>query len=287
MALFTKKPTGRSPRPRSRKPNINTYYRAEQKPADSPFVQKPPKKNVRKFLFGFADVIILAILILALVYSLAVRSNPKVEANNFSYHTQTEYAAAARTQFSSFKNRNKITFDETGIVQSLQKQFPEISAVQVELPIFSEQPVLHLTVSMPSFTLNSQQTSLIVDSDGVAVAPTSAINIRGLPAIIDSSGYPAKAGSQVLSADSVDFVNTLIAQCRRAKVPITSLTLPAEPQELQLRTKDAGYFVKFYLGGDAMQETGQFLAARQHFEKNHQPPAQYLDVRVSGKIFYK
>jgi hypothetical protein len=63
--------------------------------------------------------------------------------------------------------------------------------------------------------------------------------------------------------------------------------LPPKAQELDLRASDQSYYVKFYLGGDAMIQTGQYLAARQKFAQTKQQPGEYLDVRVSGKIFYK
>ncbi len=287
MAAFSKKNPSRAPQTRSQRTPINTYYRSKEKSSNSPFVKKPAKKPVRKFILVFLDLIILAILVLGLLYSLALKASPVVEANDFSYHTKATYAAAGRVQFGRFQNRNKLTFNETSVIKALQSRFPEISAAQVELPFFSEQPVLHLTVAEPSFILSSSKSSLIVDSAGVAVGPAASFPIKGLPYVIDDSGYIAKAGSQVMGSDAVDFINSVMNQCRRAKIPIASLVLPAQPQELQLRTKDSGYYVKFYLGGDALQETGQFLAARHHFSQIHQPPSQYLDVRVSGKIFYK
>lgn len=287
MALFDKKLSERSPRPKSPRPAVNTYYRSESKAADSPFVKKPPKRPARKFVLGFLDVLVLAALLVILFYALALKPDPAIEANDFSYHSKAAYSAAASAQFSRFKNHNKVTFDESAVVKSLQTKFPEITAVQVELPFFSEQPVLRLTIAKPDFVLDSPESSLVVDSAGVAVAPVADVNVKGLPVINDNSGYIAKAGSQALSSDSASFINTLIAQCKHAKVPIASLTLPAAPQELQLRTKDSAYYVKFYLGGNVMQETGQYLAARAHFTQTHQPPAEYLDVRVPGKIFYK
>ena len=287
MARFRKSDTGRNPQLKSGRAQVNTYYRSESRSKRSPFVKKQPKRQVRKFFFGFLDIIILGLLLLALLYSLALKDNPIIDANDFSFHPKAAYAAAGRVEFSKFKNRNKLTFDEAAVAKAMEARFPEISSVQVELPFFSEKPVLHLAISKPSFVLNSQGNTMIVDTAGTAVSPTASLKLKSLPVVSDESGFTAKAGTQVMSTDSVDFINNLLAQCRRAKVPVASLALPSSPQELLLRTKDTGYYVKFYLGGDALQETGQFLAARRHFLQIHQPPTQYLDVRVSGKIYYK
>jgi hypothetical protein len=36
-----------------------------------------------------------------------------------------------------------------------------------------------------------------------------------------------------------------------------------------------------------MQQAGQFLATRNQFNDTNTQPAEYLDVRVPGKVFYK
>jgi hypothetical protein len=63
--------------------------------------------------------------------------------------------------------------------------------------------------------------------------------------------------------------------------------LPPSAQEIDLYTSDKSYLTKFYLGGDVLQQSGQFLAARNHFKEIGEDPATYLDVRVQGKIFSK
>jgi len=90
-----------------------------------------------------------------------------------------------------------------------------------------------------------------------------------------------------VSASSAKFINTVIAQSKRANVPIVSFVLPNTAQEVDLRTSDKPYYVKFYLGGDALIQTGQFLAARHQFDATNSQPSEYLDVRVAGKIFYR
>jgi hypothetical protein len=108
-----------------------------------------------------------------------------------------------------------------------------------------------------------------------------------LTEVTDQSGFSANAGQQVMSADSVKFVNALVAQLKHANVPISEIILPPLAQELNLKISDRPYYVKFYLGGDVLQQTGQFLATRKQFSQTNTQPAEYLDVRVPGKIFYK
>lgn len=290
MALLkkTSEPGQRGSKNYRRRP-LTTYYRSEgAQGSSSPFNKKPPPKNRRKLFAGAADLVLLAILILALANSLLISSAPKVTVTSTAYRSLSDYQPKVKQSFGGVGNRNKISFNETGVIKGIQAQFPEVSAVQIELPFFSQQPKVTLAVAPPVFRLNSAGHSLVVDSQGLAVAEAQSIaSSSKLPVIDDQSGFQASAGRQVLSTQAVDFINYLIKQCRVAKVPLASLTLPVSPQELDVKTADQPYFIKFYLAGDPQVEVGQFLSTRHQFSQAGVTPNTYLDVRVSGKIFYK
>ena len=268
---------------------MNYYRRGPAESGASPFARKSAKTSrARKYFVRSLDIVILIILLVGAVYSLLIKPTPKVQINNLAYHPAVVYQTAAAKDFSALKNRNKVTFNEESLSVSLRKQFPEISSVSVELPIFSETPVVRLNIAKPSFFLASGNLDYIVDSQGVA---TSAIpkltRSASLVTLTDQSGFAAHIGGQVLSAQSVSFINNLLAQTTYANVPVKSLVLPPQALELDLRTTDQSYYVKFYLGGDPLLQAGQFLAARHNFSQSGQQPSQYLDVRVPGRIFYK
>jgi hypothetical protein len=288
MPLFNKNKQPRTRKSPAVRSPITTYYRAAGKTDASPFVKKTPKPSRRKYILGFFDIVLLVVLVAGLAYSLMIKPDPMVSLNDDSFHPLSVYQAEAKKQLQQLKNRNKITFSEQSFKNTLQARFPEISAVSIELPIFGEKPKINLSIARPSFQLNTRGTNLIVNNNGIAVSNAAALpKLKKLLTINDQSGYSVKPGSKILSASAVAFINTLIAQCQHAGVPISALTLPQLPQEIDLRASDQPYFVKFYLGGDALTQVGQFLAARAHFKQTGQFPAQYLDVRINGKIFYK
>ncbi|HET9721522.1 MAG TPA: hypothetical protein VFP32_00630 [Candidatus Saccharimonadales bacterium] len=289
--LFSDRPRN-APRPRRSAGHgqLTTYYRADANPSssNSPFKPQPAKKSHRKLLLGIVDIALIIALVFVVGYSLIVNPSPNVIANSYAYHPAQSYASAASAQLGSLKNHNKISFNEQAVILALQKQFPEISGAQVELPFFSQKPTIRLNIAEPSFKLTSGGQTYIIDSQGIVVAKaTDMPNVKNLPSVVDQSGFSANVGKRVLDYSAVGFINTVIAQCQKAKVPISQLTLPPLPQEMDLRTTDQPYYVRFYLGGDPMVQTGQFLALRNQFSKNHNAPSQYLDVRVDGKVFFK
>jgi hypothetical protein len=291
MRLKTKNQKGRRPlnQGRARSP-LTSYYRGQNlsdEPA-SPFKRKTPKRKFKGYFYGVLDIILAALLIIVLAYSLMVSPHPTVHANDTTFHSLNDYQAAASAQLSSLNNRNKITFNQSALAASLKKRFPEIRAVAVELPLFSEKPTINLAVDGPSFKLFSQGTTFIIDSSGRAV--TKAANspkFYSLPLVNDDSGFRTSTGQQIMGGNEVNFIKSLLLQTKKAGIKVNSLTLPKVAQELDLRAQDQPYFVKFYLDGDVLAQTGQYLAARHHFSETNQQPSQYLDVRVPGKVFYK
>lgn len=268
---------------KKRAPATN-HYRQRERTA-SPFQKKATPKAGR--LSRLVDLCLIAVVGFCLVYTLAVRGQPKVVSNTFIYHPKNVYVESATREFSALRDRTKITFDEAGAAVSLKKEFPEISTLRIELPIFGERPVLHLLVAVPELILSSSGQSYVISSDGVAVGLSSDFKqISNLPTISDQSGFKTATGLKVLGSSEISLVNQLIDACKASKIPIAQLTLPPRAKEIDLQTKDKPYIVKFNLDGDPKIQIGQFLAARHQFA-NGGDPASYLDVRVAGKIFYK
>ncbi len=291
MVNFRRSHRGRGSRISRRSPL--RYYRSGTPPDKSPF-QRASQQKRRGFLTKALDWLVIIIIAAGIVYSLLLRPDPIMAVNSKAYRSTDTYRQATAKTLASLKNRNKLTFDENGLSSALKQKFPEISNVSVDLPLFGQVPTIHITVAQPSLILKaaegspSQSEHFIIDAKGVVAGPQSSYpTIKGLPLITDETGFKAQVGRSVLSLSDVNFILTIVAQAKKAGVPIASLSLPKLAQELDLRTTDRAYFVKFYLGGDGLTQSGQFLAARQQFDQTNMQPHQYLDVRVTGKIYYQ
>lgn len=266
---------------------VNAYYgqRSETETA-SPFIARAKKRTSRLLVWIFDSLLILAILV-AFVYSLLVRPSAKLSVSNDTFHSQAEYQVVVNKQLTTLKDRNKITFDEASLSSAIERSFPEVESVDIELPILGEQPIVHLKIGKPAFFIRSSGKDYLLSANGVAVGYKSDYpNIGKLVQITDKSGFEVNVGKPILSTDNINFLNTLLAELARSQVPIKELVLPNSPAEADLYTQDAAYYTKFYMGGDAIIQSGQYLAARNSF-KSQPAPSQYLDVRVAGKIFYK
>lgn len=292
-----KKPRARVSATRNNQNSKQRYYNAPPRAADSsPFARKPKTPRPRpvqvgskRRLFRRAKAIfIVIVLAIGLAYGLIVKPEAKISVNDSSYHPLADYNAAANKTLTALRNKTKLTIDKNGINKELKRQFPEIRLVNISVPVYSQVPTFKIDIAAPTFNLKSNNVLYIVGSNGVVVSDSSQLQgADNLPTLIDQSGFEATPGKQVLGTEAITFINSLLAQCKKASVAISSLTLPDSPQALHLQAEGSAYFVKFDLGGDVSLQTGQYLAAKHKFDTENSQPSQYLDVRVDGKIYYK
>jgi hypothetical protein len=271
-----------------------TYYRSGPPDAPSPFKKAEAPRKRRLWPGRLLDWAIITAAVLLAVYGLSLNSKTEVEASSEAYRPQAVYEQAASQITSGLKYRSKLTFDEKALSDSLRRQFPEINSVSANLSLFSRNPKLSIAVAEPSLIFQGTEGTygvnlkMVIDAKGTVIGPVADFtSIKNLPLVYDETGFGARKGEAALSRSDVNFILTVIAQAKKNKVPIKSLTFPKSAQELDLRTADKPYYVKFYLGGDPLLQSGQLLAARHQFEQSDKQPKQYLDVRVAGKIFYK
>ncbi len=288
MKLFKRpRPTGRQSAPAGAKPRLTQYYQTRPPTATPP--PRPRRRGGwRDRLRQLIRRLVWLTLAALFIYNLLLAPPAKVSVDNALYRPASFYSEAVDRELGRLTNRNKLTVDVAAIQKRLKAQAPEIATVSINTPIIGRTSSVKLHIAAPALLLNAQNGAYLVDEQGLAVAKAESLPaLNNLPRLDDQSGLPAQIGQPILNTSAIAFVNTLISQTKHAGVAVAALSLPPLAQELDLTTSDRGYRVKFYLGGDALTQTGQFLAARHSFDASGNQPAEYLDVRVAGKIFYK
>lgn len=265
-----------------------TYYRSNDDVRSSPFSSNKKSVKPKKYIFGAIDLLIVVLLLAAFIYSLKVDNKADISISSQAYRPPTAYQAVAKTELQKVKNSNKLSINETEIINNLKISLPEISSGKLELPLISHQPKLLLNISPPAMVLSSQGRSYIISRDGVNVGDRSEFaRQQDVPEVIDQSNYQLNKGKQALGRDEAEFIAILWQKAHSTNIGIESLVLTNKPMELVMYLKQEPYFVKFHTGGEPAIQIGQFLAAKRQFESTNNKPSEYLDVRVQGKIFYK
>jgi hypothetical protein len=187
-------------------------------------------------------------------------------------------------------NKNKLTINTGHIQDKMRKQFPELTDVMVSVPFVGMTPVVHVTPGVPVLLLNAGSQLYALDIAGRALIRASEVpNIEklDLPVVVDNSGLAVTAGKPALPASNVAFITEVIGQLQAKGLTITSVTLPAGTSEMDVRVSGVGYLAKFNLQGDGRVEAGSYLATKAQLEHTHTVPADYIDLRVEGRAYYK
>jgi|SRR3989344_856186 len=300
MAMFGrhKKLSNRSRRPiveRLEKQPVFSYYgqhRSKQSRRPSQVLNK--RIGLRPWWHFVPSIISITAITISLVYMLGLSANPKVISQGNSsllLHPIGDYQKAAQQQFeSSWLNRSKITVNTSAIAGQLKDKFPELADVSITLPLIGRRPVVYILPSPLELVLKTQSGNFVINHQGKAVLdlgrriPTSS---QTLPIVTDQSGLDVKVGQTAIPASYVDFTSTVLQQLRAKQFLVDSIVLPARSFELDVRLRGQLYTIKMNLQNDATQQIGTFLAAEQKLTQSDQIPADYFDVRVPGRIYYK
>ncbi len=236
-------------------------------------------------------------LVLGGLYSLFSGTDPKMillqdKATAYFLQDPDVYRRSVQDTLSaSIFNRNKLTVDTSSVRQNLLSNYPEIKHVSGVLPIIGGQQQVFIEPYKPSFILTTtDHNAFLLDATGRALASTSQISdIDSLhvPIMQDQSGISVKLGSRALPSRTVSFTQTVVAALAAKGVTASSLVLPRTVYELDVYIAGKPYFVKFNLQGDPLQGAGTYLATKQRLEKDKQPVAAYIDVRVAGRAYYR
>lgn len=260
--------------------------------------EQPLKRQRRKrWWHKLSNLMLMALALALLVVSLGLTNEPKIivsgdSSSQIFLRNMSAYQQAANHAFAASPlNGNKVTVNASGISQSLHQQFPELEAVSVSLPTIGHRPVLYIQPATPKLVLTTQTgAAFVIDRSGRAVISTQQVaHFQDLhvPTVSDQSGLQIKAGQIALDSSSVVFISEVIKQMQAKSITPDTFTLPSGGGELDAKVSGAPYTVKFNIRGNAREEAGTFIAVKQQLDGEHKQPGQYIDVRVSGRAYYK
>lgn len=234
-------------------------------------------------LVGLAVICLLKVLLLSTSPKVIVVGNTAV-AKTYLQPVSTYETAAHKILNGSLTNRTKLTVNLDGAAAALQKEFPELQTVSLDVPLVGSRPIVYVQVAQPTVILQNPHGNYALNSGGVVLARLSNVP-GGIPVVADQSGAMPRPGKQFLPSSEVAFIHTVAYQFKAAHMGITTFVLPANtPYELDVRPDGHAYIVRFNLQEDAMTQSGAAIATLQQVA---QKPASYIDVRVPDRVYYK
>jgi hypothetical protein len=183
---------------------------------------------------------------------------------------------------------SRLTFllDQSSLSNFVSAKLPEVA--NVSHGTMAGIGVTSFTITMRSpvagWQINGQQ--YYVDSSGIPFKE----NYFSSPSvqITDNSGISYKVGTTAIASNRfLGFVGRVVALTKASGYTVTQALLPPNTtRELELRLKETSYYVKLSIDRPAGEQIEDMVSAIKYFTARGQSP-QYIDVRVSGKAFFK
>ncbi len=149
----------------------------------------------------------------------------------------------------------------------------------------SNRPIVYVQPATPSLVLRSRHGDYVLNQSGLTLSSARTLP-AGVVQVVDQSGQTPKPGMQTLPSSTITFVQMVAFQFKAAKLPINNFILPANaPYELDVRLTGQPYVIRFNLQEDARVQSGAAIGTVQQLKGAM--PAQYIDVRAPGRVYYK
>lgn len=295
---------GRRDVQRSPQANVFSYYASrnpsEVAPRSRMDRKVTPRRNrlIGKFALAYVPSYLAGLaLLVCLVYVSTLSSQPNihitgtadkktliVNADTYEYEIQ-------QLLLSSLLNQSKLLINTDKLASEIESNFPELGDVSIVLPVVGRRPIIEVRPARQAIVLGAEDGPFIVDTKGRVLATTSEVDSYlwdDLPRVQDQSGLRSERGKIALTSEAVAFIREVSYQLKEKRIPVQSLALPVtSANELRVRVQGKPYFVKLDVRGEGRQQVGTYIAVKQRLEKDGTVPAQYIDVRVPEKAFYK
>lgn len=187
---------------------------------------------------------------------------------------------------SSLLNQNMLLVSTDQINKQLKINNYQVAKAEVSRIPFNTIKVT-ITEQKPSILWKSNGVLSILTEDGRAYAGEPNDELKAsLPTVVDATNLPAKAGEKVVAESFMKFVNTINTTLPTKGVKVTQYEVQETTTEIFVVTQD-GYRLRFDTTRPAQEQITDLETVLDSLKKQGKKPAEYIDLRINGKVFYK
>jgi cell division septal protein FtsQ len=192
--------------------------------------------------------------------------------------TQTRKLIAA-----TWRQGNLVTLDSRELESDLAASDPLLRDVEVKRR-WLHTVMVTVALKQPSIGWSTGNQVFLLDRDGTVIGAFPAGST--LPVVTDGSNLPVEVGKRVTTARFTDFVTGVQKALTDAKVGVTGLSVGETTLDLTVQT-NRGYRLVFDTGRGVNEEMADYKAVANLLASQKKTPAEYIDLRVAGKAYYK
>ncbi|HEY6736468.1 MAG TPA: cell division protein FtsQ/DivIB [Candidatus Saccharimonadia bacterium] len=178
---------------------------------------------------------------------------------------------------------NVLLVDTDAIKTRLLQVDPTLKSVEISRTLPHTLYVAAI-LKQPSVAWLSGNQLYVLDADGTVIASNPADN--SLPVVVDGSNVPVRVGERAASRRFVDFVSQLLPALAARGVQATKLSIAETTLDLTVDT-NKGYRLVFDTGREVPDEFVDYDAVMRTIAAQKKVVAEYVDLRIAGKAYYK
>lgn len=258
---------------------------------NEPAGQKGSKQFSRKFSWKrlirpTIYVVILAIFLYAITASSLLRVND-IEVEGAVTISSEDVRRQVENVISSSPISQNVIFVPLGeISDKLKTDNYQIATVKIDR-VFPTGLKVTISEQKPNILWKSAGQVYIISEDGRAYGGEVTEELeRELPLVVDSTNLPVRTGERQASAGFVKFVRALKDQFSSTGLSSIELQVGETTTDLSVTTTD-GYQVKFDTTREIETQIGALNDVLSILKKQGKKPAEYIDLRINGRAFYK
>jgi hypothetical protein len=183
-------------------------------------------------------------------------------------------------------NRFTFTLSQTSLLSYISNKLPEVSDIKFGSMDGIGRATFTITMRSPVAGWMIDNKQYYVDSKGIPFEE----NYFSAPVvqIVDNSGVSLHTSTSAIASHRfLSFIGRVVYLARSYGYTVIQAALPNNTtRELEIKLKEGGFTIKLSTDRPAGEQVEDMSAAIRYFT-NRQLSSQYIDVRVSGKAFYK
>ncbi len=182
-------------------------------------------------------------------------------------------------------SRNLFTVWSARIDKNMVSSDQRMKSVEVKR-LWPNRLLLVITERQPSLGWRSGNQQFVLDVDGTAIGYQDQLNLK-LPTVTDSTNLPVKIGDRVVPTRFVSFCTGIILNMpKRTGLNITGMRVPDTTSEVYIST-NKNFLIKFDTTRGLDEQLGDLKSVLDSLVRSSKTPAEYIDLRVPGKAYYK
>lgn len=255
---------------------------------ESPRVHVHHLTHQRRRIFSILLIVIMSIAVLFLILS-NFTATTSISMSDVSISKTIDNSIYEKTiqEYMDINPMSRFHFvlDQSSLTAYVSSKLPEVISVEQKGVVSPGMTNFVVTMRKPvaGWRINDKQ--YYVDSKGIPFERNyfAAPDVQ----IVDNSGASPQNGGAIASKRFLSFVGRVVALSKANGYTVTQAILPADTtRQLGVKLKEVNYLVKLSIDRPAGEQVEDMDRALKHFIAQGRNLT-YIDVRVSGKAFFK